>query len=154
MKKSLSCLPFLLFLFLILSCQKSTHSNAEKSFDLVTDEGIKSVTKNENGKSQIIFSKTEWSSIAGDLHLNNNSRQALSYKPAKVCITIASRKKECNGGIGFRCGIFDCSGDDLEPSVPGNLSRKRIQPVRIIDDNGQIVMEFQDQIDWEWLSQN
>lgn len=142
-------------LFLLPSCQKDSNPSSKNTFDIQTDMGLKRVSNTQDGKAQIVFNQTEWSTIENDLGLNMNKRQTQSYEPMKICIRISSRKKDCNGGVGFRCGVFDCSIDDLKPSTPtSGLSRERVQPVKITQEDGQVVMEFQNQLDWTWLSEN
>lgn len=131
MKKILFGLLFLTFTFIGFSQTTQT---------LSTDDGNKTVTINSNGTSEINFSAEEWAQIKG-------SDQVASL--VRVCIRIANRHQDCNGGIGFRCRIFDC------PILPSeNIGRSRIQPIEIVTTDAGVTVKFTNVVDWGYLSAN
>ncbi len=53
--------------------------------------------------------------------------------PAQICITIAKKRRDCNGGVGFRCGVFECPLTIPPIPVP---STSRVQPAVATYQNG------------------
>ena len=72
----------------------------------------------------------------------------------RVCIIIASRKKNCISGIGFRCGFIECPPIELErrtnSSDNGRNSDRRYSASYIVN-GGTVTLSFNEKVDWNWL---
>src|SRR6218665_391070 len=94
-------------------------ASAQETRQLATDEGLKQVSINKDGSSEIIFPVEEFSKIS-------------QQTSGRLCIVIGSRKKDCSGGIGFRCGLFDCPmSPSPGPQLKQQISRQRTQQVEL-----------------------
>lgn len=105
---------------------------------LPTDDGNKTVTINSNGTTDINFSTEEWAQITA----------ANRIPEERICITIANRHQNCDGGVGFRCRIFDC------PIPPPTAARSRVQPATIVTTDAGVIVKFSNVIDWDYLIAN
>ncbi|MCP9751733.1 hypothetical protein [Ferruginibacter sp. HRS2-29] len=114
---------------------------AQTTRQLETEDGIRKVSINKDGSSEISFSMEEFSEISDKLS-------------GRLCITIGSQKKNCRGGIGFKCGIFDCP---MNPSPGPQLKhpqRSRQQEVELKVVGKIVVVKFINPVDWDFLSNN
>jgi len=125
----------LLFGLLFFGCTFFGFSQTTKV--LSTDDGDKTVTINSDGTTDVNFSTAEWAQIMG----------ANRAPDGRICITIANRHQDCDGGIGFRCRIFDCP-------PPPTAARSRVQPVTIITTDAGVIVKFSNVVDWDYLMAN
>ena len=105
---------------------------------LPTDDGNKTVTINSNLTTTVNFSSEEWAQITSTNLVPNE----------RICITIANRHQNCDGGVGFRCRIFDC------PIPPPTAARSRVQPATIVTVDAGVIVTFSNSIDWDYLIAN
>lgn len=128
-----------LFLGILLSSM-SFYGFSQTIETFSTDDGDKVIAINSDSTSEISFTTTEWADI---------SSTAASQSPQQICIVIATRPN-CNHGIGFRCGVFDCPPPVKNPSL-----NSRVQPVIYsLDHHGNVHVTFINPIDWTWLANN
>ncbi len=71
--------------------------------------------------------------------------------PAQICITIAKKRRDCNGSVGFRCGVFDCPLTIPPIPVP---STSRVQPAVATYQNGVFLITFNNPINWDFMEVN
>ena len=109
---------------------------SQSSKTVSTDMGLKVLEIMSDGTSEFKFSLEEFKSIT-------------TTATQRICITIASRKKNCKSGIGFTCGVFDCP---IKPKV--NTLRERVQEAEIIFVSDGVIVKFVNPIDWDYLSNN
>lgn len=115
---------------------------AQTSRQLSTDEGVKQVSINKDGSSEIIFSLEEFSKIS-------------QQTSGRLCLIIGSRKKDCSGGIGFRCGLFDCPmSPSPGPQLKEQISRQRTQQVELSINKNSVTVKFINPVDWGFLENN
>ena len=126
----------ILFGLLFSACTFTGFSQTTKV--LPTDDGNKTVTINSNGTTDVNFSAAEWAEIIG---INRVAEE-------RICITIANRHQNCDGGVGFRCRIFDC------PIPPPTAARSRVQPVTVVTTDAGVIVKFSNVIDWDYLIAN
>jgi hypothetical protein len=98
------------------------------------------------GLSHITFTLDEWTNVLG----NPQPSQAVEG----ICITIASRRQGCKGGIGFACGVFTCPPTPETPS-PLPIPTPEPSPVptspqqaELSYRDGLVRLDFLTPIDW------
>jgi len=181
MKKILQLL-LVTFAFIIFSCTKESDIQELPKKIIQTEFGIKHVFKSDNGNYVIEFSKSEWREILTSLKFNESKAGRpnstiiksndeddidISNKGGKVALKfkIATRKSNCKGGIGFRCGGSVTYSQKMEIQsssveygeyrqtsgsfVGRNLDRYYYAIVEEVD--GRVYLEFQEPVDWSWL---
>ena len=67
----------------------------------------------------------------------------------RVCIHIANRHEDCTGGLGFRCGIFDCP---ILPIGKSSTGQERIQPANVQLVGSDVLVAFINSVDWYYLA--
>ncbi len=107
---------------------------------LNTDDGSKMVTINADGTTSATFTTAEWATMSKVVPTSNLAR---------VCIHIANRHEDCTGGLGFRCGIFDCPPP---PSITTPAGQERIQPADIQLSGSDVLVTFLNSVDWDYLA--
>ena len=123
-------------------CLFSLCSAGQTSQVLETDDGPVTVKTDAAGLSQLSFTAAEWSTIRGSAGLKTE-------RNLQVCIIIASQKRDCKGGVGFRCGIFDCALSSPPPSVGKHVAT---QPAAVsYAKDGSVLVRFLHPIDWAYF---
>jgi hypothetical protein len=116
----------------------------------VTDDGSFSVYKDKGSNfDYIVFSISEWNSI-----MNGTSytiTESLFPIEITICINLASRRRNCNGGLGFRCGLTDCNDFAANPGNTDGRNKNRIYGASYTRKDNTVILTFKEKVDWLWL---
>ena len=138
----------LVAVFIVLSFSAIAQNDVQIS--ILTEEGIVTVSKNEEGKDMISVTTGYWNEIAAGTKYISGS---LPFYPGRhFCFEIANKKQGiCKKGIGFSCGIFECpAGFHRFPVIVNN--ENRLCSVTVCrSPGGTVKIIFNDKMDWQSL---
>lgn len=104
--------------------------------DVLTDFGLSSL-EIAAGEYELLYSPTNFGTVSLDISSYTGS---LSSSSSQVTFRVASRKKNCNGGFGLRCGRLSGGGTGEPSSFEGTLTPDL--------DNMKMHVEFEEYADW------
>jgi len=133
-------------LFIFYNIPTFLFAQYDNQFSIGTDDGVFTVSKTNDGKDMILFPVDIWDNmVKGTRYI---SRNIDVIEKERICIQLSNKKyRQCRGGIGFRCGIFNCFR-------PGRLAvavnnENRICSVMIRKpDAFTVKVVFLDNVDW------
>ncbi len=136
---------FLFLLFQITSFRGKAQNDIQTC--ILTEDGFFTISKNAAGNDMIMMDISLWDQmVCGTKYCSENLSNLSSVN---ICIQIADKRNlQCNRGIGFRCGIFDC-----KRRIPLKVNnRNRICSVALqMVGCKKLKLIFLDDVDWESL---
>lgn len=111
-----------------------------------TEEGAMLITYSTS-QSTLVFEVDKWN----ELFPNNQVETNKFPIEISICLKFASRVRDCNGGIGFRCGLCDSFAN---PSPDGKNAGRSYSGTYVYNSTtGKVNLMINQNVDWDWLSQ-
>lgn len=127
----------------------------QKSHWIDTDEGPLLVQYNKEGLPFIDFDLKHWQEIFGTAAKEGEGTDILTVKVVSLCIKIASRKKNCEGGIGFRCFKSAKGCWDVYVIVRQEEAGRFVESKsELLLKENKVRMTFLQKVDWNHLAKS
>ncbi len=130
--------------FFIFTDIKAQQIGGNKLID--TEEGAMLITYSTS-QSLLTFEVEKWN----ELFPNNQVETNRFPIEISICLKFASRVRDCNGGVGFRCGL--CDNFTNPGSSDGRNSGRNYSGTYVYNSTtGKVNLTINQNVDWDWLS--
>lgn len=102
---------FLMAALMLISFMCYNSVSAQKAYKTIkTDDGEMTVYLSPEKEQYLEFDVNQWNEMFKENKFGEKSGPFINIR-IEICIRIASRKRDCDGGIGFRCKpLYPCDG--------------------------------------------